>query len=63
MKSWFLNWEALLQLCQFCLDFQHYSLQDGVCIFHVKGYETSSWDWIGLYRVSTLRKDFKEIRK
>eukprot|EP00794_Sanderia_malayensis_P014008 gene14008-15466_t len=24
--------------------------EDGVCIFYVNGYQTSSWDWIGLYR-------------
>jgi len=24
--------------------------EDGMCVFYVKGYETSSWDWIGLYR-------------
>jgi len=30
------------------------SEEDGVCIFHCKGYQTSSWDWIGLYSL-----DFK----
>lgn len=30
------------------------SEEDGVCIFHVHGYQTSSWDWIGLYTL-----DFK----
>ncbi|XP_057294349.1 inositol polyphosphate 5-phosphatase K-like [Hydractinia symbiolongicarpus] len=30
------------------------SEEDGICIFYVKGYETSSWDWIGLYAL-----DFK----
>ncbi|XP_047141961.1 phosphatidylinositol 4,5-bisphosphate 5-phosphatase A isoform X1 [Hydra vulgaris] len=30
------------------------SEEDGVCVFYVKGYQTSSWDWIGLYPI-----DFK----
>lgn len=25
------------------------SEEDGVCVFYVTGYKTSSWDWIGLY--------------
>ena len=31
--------------------------EDGVCIFHVKDYQTSSWDWVGLYTL-----DFKNPR-
>jgi len=30
------------------------SEEDGVCVFYVKGYQTSSWDWVGLYAL-----DFK----
>ena len=25
------------------------SEEDGVCVFYVNGYQTSSWDWVGLY--------------
>lgn len=33
------------------------SEEDGVCVFYVNGYQTSSWDWIGLYPL-----DFKSPR-
>ncbi|XP_065055059.1 phosphatidylinositol 4,5-bisphosphate 5-phosphatase A-like isoform X1 [Rhopilema esculentum] len=45
--------ETAEPVLKFTLDSEHEpwtTEEDAVCIFHVKDYETSSWDWIGLFR-------------